>query len=241
MLHLRNQLDQDHRWSSRLFFRIYDLYLSLFNPDGRERRIAKRRRKAAERRYPVVQALADDFLKSFPVVKLNLGCGDVLLEGWINVDRREDVPGIDVNYDLSRPFPFRDSTVDFIYNEHFLEHLTPEEGVRFLRECRRCLKPGGVARIAMPHIKSVINHYFNDDFKSDQARRDGIQTKAEMVNIGFKHWGHQWLYDETELYRRLREAGFEQIELRAFNESPHPELRNLETRIWTKLICEATK
>ena len=39
----------------------------------------------------------------------------------------------------------------------------------------------------------------------------------------------QWLYDFEELERRMREAGFTQIESVAWGESKYPELRARET------------
>jgi predicted SAM-dependent methyltransferase len=46
--------------------------------------------------------------------------------------------------------PFGDSTLDFIYSEHFFEHLFFDEAVSLLRECHRVLKPSGVIRTTVP-------------------------------------------------------------------------------------------
>jgi predicted SAM-dependent methyltransferase len=46
--------------------------------------------------------------------------------------------------------PFDDSTLHFIYSEHFLEHLFFDEAVSLLRECHRVLKPSGVIRTVVP-------------------------------------------------------------------------------------------
>jgi len=241
MIDLRPLTEENLSDGQRFFLKLYAAYRSIINPKRKENGLEKRRRKMNEERLAPLKAELDQFLRNFPAVKLNLGCGDVVMPGWINIDRRDDVPNIDINYDLSQPLPFRDDTVDFIFNEHFLEHLSPAEGLVFLKECKRCLKPGGVLRVAMPHIKPVVDRYYNNDVESDWARQMGVQTKAELVNIGFKYWGHQWLYDEAELERRLKEAGFEKIEHKPINQSTYPELRNLETRIGSELIYEAVK
>lgn len=68
-----------------------------------------------------------------------------------------------------------------------------------------------------------------------------IRTRAECINIGFREWGHQWLYDAEELDRRLREASFTQMAPAAWGQSNYPELRSRETRKETRLIMEATK
>ena len=152
-----------------------------------------------------------------------------------------------MNIDLRNPLPFRDDSVDYIYNEHFLEHLTAAEGLKALMEFRRVLKPDGVLRIAMPDLKDVINLYLNDNWKNDCAEflkkfgMDFIQTKAEFININFRAWGHQWLYDWEELERRLKEAGFTKIKQCGLRQSEIPELVGLETRDESKLVAEASK
>ncbi len=241
MLDLRSLVEGKLGLGDRFYLGAYAFYTSLFDPKRMNQRLGRRRRRLFEGRARKAQAEMNAFLRNFPEVKLNLGCGEILIKGWINIDSREDVPGIDINYDLRLPLPLRDDAADFIYNEHFLEHLAPDEGVKFLKECRRCLKPGGVLRVAMPHIKPVLDSYYKDELNSDLAREMGVKTKAELLNIGFKYWGHQWLYDEAETERRLAEAGFEKVEQKRLNESDYPALRYLETRIGSELIYEAVK
>src|SRR6185369_15459 len=101
---------------------------------------------------------------------------------------------------------------DLIYSEHFIEHFKVEQGVALLREFHRLLKPGGVVRTATPDLRFIAWRYFFRWRRQEWLKRygyDWIQTRAEMVNIGFREWGHQWIYDEEELVRRLREAGFQ--------------------------------
>lgn len=55
-----------------------------------------------------------------------------------------------------------------------------------------------------------------------------------------RFWGHQFIYDETELIILLKEAGFLNVRRMPWRESEHPELRNLETRpYFDDLILEA--
>lgn len=53
------------------------------------------------------------------------------------------------------PYPFADKSYDAAYSEHFIEHLHRFEGIRYLEEMRRILKPGGVLRIAWPSMDFV--------------------------------------------------------------------------------------
>jgi predicted SAM-dependent methyltransferase len=54
------------------------------------------------------------------------------------------------NYRGGDQFKFPDGSFDFIYSEHFFEHLFADEAVALLRECHRLLKPGGVIRTVVP-------------------------------------------------------------------------------------------
>jgi predicted SAM-dependent methyltransferase len=68
-----------------------------------------------------------------------------------------------------------------------------------------------------------------------------IQTNAEMINIAFRWWGHQHLYNREELERALIGAGFKEIRFEGHGKSRHPDLRGLEMRSDSKLIAEAVK
>jgi predicted SAM-dependent methyltransferase len=201
--------------------------------------------------YPVLSVLSIDIKNIIPKgpIKLHLGCGTVYKEGWINVDNNSDnnIQKIDINWDLRMPLPFPDNSADFIYNEHFLEHLTVEEGISSIKDYYRVLKPGGVMRIAMPDLENIILAYNDLNWKENNKEfleKFGltfIQTRAERININFRWWGHKWLYDWEELERRLKEAGCEKIKRCTLFESEHEELKNLETLNESTLIAEVTK
>lgn len=173
--------------------------------------------------------------------KLHLGCGTVRLDGWINVDA-EAQPTVDLVWDLRFGVPGADATATFVFCEHLLEHLTASDGVAFLRDCRRVLKPGGTLRVAMPsldHILSLVcSGRWNDQPWVKACKDHPIQTQAEMLNMVFRDWGHQWLYDREELARRAREAGFRRFRFLEKGASEIPELRGLETREDSLLVCE---
>jgi predicted SAM-dependent methyltransferase len=179
-----------------------------------------------------------------PPYKLHIGCGSLHFDGWINVDLN-DGPNVDIVWNVTRPFPTPDGTCQYVYSEHFLEHMLVEDGVRFLRDCHRVLMPGGVLRIAMPSVAEPVRQYYEDDWREkpwmEKYGYTWIRTRAELINIAFRHWGHQWLYDREELHRRLKEAGFQAIEDVEWGQSTYEELRNRETRDESLLVCEAIR
>lgn len=182
---------------------------------------------------------------TMPGSKLHIGCGSVYFDGWINVDNNKNIRQAEAHWDVTRGMPVPDNSCELIYSEHFLEHLTAEEGTAFLKECRRALQKGGTIRIAMPSLDVLIEKSANGTWREqawlEHPDHRHIATRAEMLNISFYRWGHKWLYDREELHRRLRDAGFSEIEDMAWGQSKNPDLRNRETREDSLLICEAWK
>ncbi|HET6514622.1 MAG TPA: methyltransferase domain-containing protein [Thermodesulfovibrionales bacterium] len=176
------------------------------------------------------------------MVMLHVGCGDVYFDGWINID--VDSPRADLHHNMRKPLPCGPGTIDFIYSEHFLEHLTVQEALDVLREFHRVLKSGGVVRIATPDLRYLLLKYFFLWKRQDWIKKYGyewMKTKAEMINLCFKEWGHQYLYDREELERRLKEAGFMKLRRQHWNASAYAELRKRETRRDSRLVIEAIK
>jgi SAM-dependent methyltransferase len=83
--------------------------------------------------------------------RLNLGCGDDILDGFVNVDIAP-LPGVDLVHDLSDlPLPFEDESVSEIVCRDVLEHL---DYVPVLRDLHRILRPAGTIWISVPHYSS---------------------------------------------------------------------------------------
>ena len=171
-------------------------------------------------------------------MKLHLGCGANYIPGWLNIDL--DSPTADRHADLRRPLPFSDDTVDLIFNEHFVEHITRDEGAAFFKECRRVLQHGGVLRVSTPDLRWLVGQYISG--RLDEWTDVGWMpdTPCRLMNEGMRLWGHQFLYDKQELKAALHLAGFSNIREQLHRESSYPELARLECRPWHReLIMEA--
>lgn len=80
-------------------------------------------------------------------MKLNLGCGKDVREGWVNLDFQPG-DGVDVVADLERDkLPFHN--VEEMLLCHVLEHL--KEPLRVMQELWRIAKPGCKLTIRLPH------------------------------------------------------------------------------------------
>lgn len=56
----------------------------------------------------------------------------------------------DFNYQKGDRLPFDDNSINFVFSEHFFEHLFFDEALSLLIECHRILKPYGVIRTCVP-------------------------------------------------------------------------------------------
>jgi len=172
--------------------------------------------------------------------KLHLGCGKNILPGWVNID--VDGPDGVVKWDLTRPLPLATGTIDFIFNEHFIEHITRAEAHQLLSECHRLLTQRGVLRISTPSLQKLIHEYLGNRTTEWLDVGWSPVTRCQMVNEGMRLWGHQFLYDKDELLSLLQACGFEEIVEVEWRRSEHEALRDLECRPFhSEIILEATK
>lgn len=173
--------------------------------------------------------------------RLHVGCGKNCFDNWINADIH---PKSDLIVFLQKRLPFSQNSLDRIYSEHVIEHVPYPVGVFFFREAYRTLTPGGVLRVAMPDLDDLVDGYRTNWRRFDWVNWPEyrfIKTRAEMMNIGFRWWDHQHLYNREELERALREAGFSKISFEKNGFSRFSDLVGLETRLDSKLIAEAVK
>jgi SAM-dependent methyltransferase len=83
-------------------------------------------------------------------VRLNLGCGRDIREGWVNIDCAV-MPGVDhvVDFDNKPVLPFDDDAVKRSEGSHVIEHL--RDPLPFMEELWRVTRPGGLAVFRCPY------------------------------------------------------------------------------------------
>jgi len=87
--------------------------------------------------------------------KLNLGCGNDIRPGYVNLDLF-GLDGVDVVHDLNAlPLPFEDGSFAEILCLDVFEHV---DYIPLLKDCHRILKPGGRILIEVPHFSSNNNY-----------------------------------------------------------------------------------
>lgn len=172
--------------------------------------------------------------------RLHVGAGPVTLAGWLNTDIEHPDPRLRI--DLRDPLPYGDSTIDFIFSEHVMEHLTRDEGLAALTEWLRVLHVDGVVRLCTPDMRWVTQVYMNG-LVNEWTDVDWIpSTPCQLLNEGMRAWDHRFLYDADELVSIFREAGFRYVRRVSWRTSTYPELCGLESRPYHhELIFEARK
>lgn len=188
------------------------------------------------------------------MLKIHLGCGDRIYKDWKNIDLISH-PKI-IRHDLTKPLPYENNSVDFIYSEHFLEHLDEVDGLNLLTDCYNKLKVGGVLRLSIPCLSNMIEIYNNWEKKHEyHPYIKNFENPVQFINWAFfgesssnskikflngsvsTNDGHKFLYTKLDLFKKLKKVGFLNIEEKQKNESKYVDLQNLETR---EQICDLT-
>ncbi len=144
-------------------------------------------------------------------LKLNLGCGKSIAEGWINIDSQPG-PGVDFLADLdpassdasSPRLPFDDNTVDEFLMSHVLEHIT--HTLPLMQELYRVAKPDARMTIRVPYGSSNdayedpthVRQYFTGSFgyfgqplywKADYGYRGDWQVEHVTLALSEARYG----------------------------------------------------
>ena len=179
--------------------------------------------------------------------KLHLGCGNHLLDGWINTDNNLDQKtkfvrlkahpsGYKKYLDVTKPFSMEDNEVDYIFSEHLIEHIQYHEGKFMLDECYRVLNNRGKIRISTPDLAFLINLYRDDktdlqneyiddlDYSFNGMRyfingKIDFPTDTFVINNFVRAWGHKFIYDEKTLRDLMTWVGFKDIKRYKIDES----------------------
>lgn len=179
-------------------------------------------------------------------LKLHIGCGRNYKQSWINIDNSSKAKK-DLHLDLRKGIPFPDNSIDFIFNEHFIEHLSYEDGFAFLKEAFRIIRPKGVIRTAFPDLDTLIDGYIKDSWREMEwvklINAQWYPSGCFMLNQCIREKGaHQYMYNVSELKRRLKEAGFRDNNIYEckVHQSNYSELKDVEKRADSSVI-EAVK
>lgn len=217
--------------------------------DGRVRRVVKHavpvsargtaRMKLTDWSRPIQRRRAAAIAASTDPLLLHLGSGGEPKRGWVNVDFVGDP--VELAWNLAHGVPFADASVDAIFHEHLLEHISIVDGVRFMSEASRALKPGGILRIGVPDAGALVESYCGDGTYLEQLHPGRPSRMLALQELFYWH-RHMTMYDVETLSLLFRAAGFSEPAQRKFGdtdlagEAPDTPRREAET-----LYMEARK
>lgn len=156
-------------------------------------------------------------LYKFPVLKKVI-LKILLALNWVTADILRYIieypKDIDIRKcDVTKELPFKDSSVDCIYTNNMLEHLTQKDIMNVLKECHRVLKKDGILRLVVPDLSQHIASYAKDgngDKFMHKLMLQGIGDERPLfVRLLSKH--HLWVYDFQSISARLKKCNFNSI------------------------------
>jgi len=185
-------------------------------------------------------------LKGCAVDRMHIGCGNVILDGWLNVlyERRQEYGRLEqrgkgwfLNYDLLGPWPVEDNSLSFVAGSHMIEHLDLNHGLMLTAQAYKALKSGGTIRLSCPDLETYARRYVAGDkafFDQPLIREWCAFTNAQTPGQVFiakaydSGGAHKWFYDFESLKNILERAGFTNIRKVGRLEGKTPDLPLLE-------------
>lgn len=113
-------------------------------------------------------------------IRLNLGCGDERLDGFVNVDLRSDCHA-DVVADVTSLADYPDGSVEMIRAFDLLEHFPASRTCRILRCWWRLLRDDGELILKVPNLEALAAAFLATD-----------EPRLRRVLIRNIYGGHRW-------------------------------------------------
>lgn len=149
-------------------------------------------------------------------MKLHLGCGSKILDGFINIDVRP-LEGVDIISDISKLDVVEDGTIELIYCSHVLEHFGRNVYKKVLQNWYKKLKDGGILRIAIPNFEAIVEHYNNNkDINILLGLLYGGQTYEENY--------HYCAWDFKSISEDLFDIGFIKVDKYDWGQTEHSQI-----------------
>lgn len=121
--------------------------------------------------------------------KLNLGCGEDIKKGWINLDKHNDYSA-NVIHDITNPLPFDDNYFDYVLCSHVIEDFI--DPLPLIDEMIRITRKGGYITIKVPNETCAwisLNHkrgFSLNSFIHFSKRKDyNYKNNVDLVNYEY--------------------------------------------------------
>jgi hypothetical protein len=186
-------------------------------------------------RKPVASRIGENRLSDPTIMKLkelslgsglrvNLGCGTDYRSGWLNIDGSASLPKVDKVLRLpNEPLDeaLGSGVADYILANDVVEHVRHWEGVNFLGQIYRTLKPGGGVEIRVPDCEYILaNNFWSTEQKlvllfggqDIPQGRDAKMDGSRAIHPEF--FCHAFGWTMRRMKQDMLETGFRQCAFR---------------------------
>jgi len=147
-----------------------------------------------------------------PLVKLNLGCGNDIKAGYINIDKYNNTANVDMRCDIGDLSAFEDDSVDEIYTAHVFEHIGINDIYGVVEEWRRVLRMNGDLIIRIPNLEFEVRKWLDAPDEKKWIEVGGIF--GSQSHEGNAHFCG---FNPGSLKAFIERFSFEVVELREQN------------------------
>lgn len=163
-------------------------------------------------------------------------------EGWTALKQADQ--------DITKRLNYADGSVDAIFTEHVIEHVTMQGGIAFMREAHRVLKPGGVLRCVAPMTEALAEfdgqraldrRYANDTlrqfYEAEHVALGELGLGLEfdphpfLIDSLVRKHGHLFVWSAHLMVEVLHRIGFSEAQEGAVGESVYDSETALERRV----------
>ena len=186
---------------------------------------------------------AEDLIPAEGVARLNWGCGERGVDGWINADLKAH-PSIQITGDIRDGLALPDACLDYIVSIHALPMISLPDIPGVLGELRRTLKPGGTLRLSLPNLLNAIDAYQRGDRDYFLVSDHDSATLSGKLITQVLWFGYTVTLFTPEFAEELLfQAGFSHVEHCGFGETPsdHPDITVLDNRERESFFVEAVR
>ncbi|MFN3531093.1 MAG: glycosyltransferase [Candidatus Brocadia sp.] len=150
-----------------------------------------------------------DITKRIDDIRLNLGCGTDIRQGYVNIDQRR-IKGVNQIADVSN-LPYKSESVVEVLANDVIEHFPREQTEAVLNEWIRVLRPGGILKIQCPDVRTLANGLISNVIPVNEFSR--------RIYGGQNYGGnfHYAGFDIPEMKRMLRRLGMRPQQVSAYN------------------------
>ena len=146
-----------------------------------------------------------------PPFFVQLGCGDRVLDGFLNLDFLPHDARVHAWNLLDLwPEPWA-GVADGVFSEDVLEHFFYGEQAYILCNVNRALRERAVARTLMPSLSRLVDYgaAYSPESRDVMYTAFGVDTGGDALNMGMRFGGHRWLHTQQSLARLAQMCGFE--------------------------------